>query len=946
MKTVGPKFEQQELKRLSEGLPARYKVLMAFNGEFTRPSMLRISFMLRCADEWSGLPTELRTHAHAVNTWRSGAAGCCAQYQLRVMRHHTYPFCGFQLLATSSALARVCAHNMLLVYQQSPCLLDHFWFHHIKTFPSVPALLCGKSLARVRQHALLVEWENISTECNNAQIRRSVVKAVQCKRLCLEDASADWCLTESAFEKFSIWGDKADEEAKDNTQTCRHGRGGGTCRAFVSKMSPQHRLPDGRPDFNAIMARWHVEKLNPDSELMQECEVAGRRGTLAYQALSLTTDSRLKPKMSAFGVVKPHVQKASAHHVECSNILSALEKHTGDEGEAAHSSGALALCLADDQSVGTIVSAQSGGGLREELAGIAKVCRHVAKNDLRKARADVDALRSKLKAPITVPGLSDALQEHLPQGADIHQINAGHPVLRVHDHCQSEAMYRSAALTKHRIPKFADRLLALWEKEHVMIGGDAVKPLEPVADTWYPAECHRKGYGVCICKGQGKVAYIAASRLATKLARLCSPKECIERTWLTNGFFVIRISSLWLHVGICYLNPRRPTFWRMKKAPDEKTFCGRACVEPLVRAAGYPDTISDVHAFLELDLQSDLRCEIWKLVGFDKEMQPWYPARFLTIEPLEKHTSKYSEPLHFWKGATVEVKEHEERLADKKRKEQQRKAASAAAAPGPKRQTRQKSQPGPRQHGKISKLLAIADVTAEPTFDQVDIDGSGYDPDLDWSDTDLLPPADLDEWGEPITKHAEQQRDALELFADPSYYPEAVGVQEPDSNPDDSDVVHLDFTDDEEVQDGGNDAAGESSGDKASTDASIPELPPRFDSDASDSTSGHSKSAPSAAPDASVGDAQAEPDGAASRKGRANYGRYPADRDLSYRQPIGCWLKFHSTVTRGDCWVASGPVGSLSSGGRKTTSRRVGPHDLTNEEAISQLETWLRDNFS
>ena len=161
------------------------------------------------------------------------------------------------------------------------CKLDAWTYDHLRKHgPSVDELLSAASLADITVHAEHCEVDNIFTECNNAAIRKWVFQKPQQKGVQLEEASVLWAIHCAKHDVTGIWADHTEDEyvkAAKLAKVYRYRGGGGTCRAFVSRFSRTMRLPNGRPDFNAIMEAYYKEKKKEVSVVLQECAATGAR---------------------------------------------------------------------------------------------------------------------------------------------------------------------------------------------------------------------------------------------------------------------------------------------------------------------------------------------------------------------------------------------------------------------------------------------------------------------------------------------------------------------------------------------------------------------------------------------------------------------------------------------------------------------------------------------
>ena len=135
-----------------------------------------------------------------------------------------------------------------------------------------------------------------------------------------------------------------------------------------------------------------------------------------------------------------------------------------------------------------------------------------------------------------------------------------------------------------------------------------------------------------------------------------------------------------MHIGICHLKPCRPAFLRVTVAEDLAWEMQR--IEPVVRADGQPDTLTDIEFMHLLALSEPSTLELHKLITFSKlrnylPSDTWHPSARLVIDPLHKHLDGVDEGLPWWSGANAELAHSREKPAKKAADEARRKARQA-----------------------------------------------------------------------------------------------------------------------------------------------------------------------------------------------------------------------------------------------------------------------------
>jgi len=220
-----------------------------------------------------------------------------------------YPFKTFWLVSKDLPIRerRTHASEIVLDFIHRCCKLDAWTYDHLyKHGHSVDELLSAASLADITVHAEHCEVDNIFTECNNASIRKWGFMKTQQKGVQLEEASVLWAIHCAKHDVTGIWADHTEDEyfkglnkkAKPAAKVYRYRGGGGTCRAFVSRFSRTMRLPNGRPDFKAIMEAYHEENKKDMSVVLQECAATGARA----KQVSVTRAAPLQQDNSASNV--------------------------------------------------------------------------------------------------------------------------------------------------------------------------------------------------------------------------------------------------------------------------------------------------------------------------------------------------------------------------------------------------------------------------------------------------------------------------------------------------------------------------------------------------------------------------------------------------------------------------------------------------------------------
>ena len=187
---------------------------------------------------------------------------------------------------------------------------------------------------------------------------------------------------------------------------------------------------------------------------------------------------------------------------------------------------------------------------------------------------------------------------------------------------------------------------------------------------------------------------------------------------------MLEIQNTFLHVAMCYLRPRRPTFFRLRVCPDKWRDC--TCVEPILKDNGVPDVVLDVDFVQELSLAEPCDVRLYKFVTFDctSYVRPWHPSARLTIQGLEHHTDIDSGVQRWWLGEaaesaaeakTMDKKKHADARHAQKRASRSDADAQPPAAPKAKPKTRAMQRPAGAAPAADAEqqLVALADAELE-----------------------------------------------------------------------------------------------------------------------------------------------------------------------------------------------------------------------------------------
>ena len=672
---AGDGWVGRELLRRKANKEPQYRVLQFASGEHTKKSFDEWGLHATSAQHWRSVPESFCSHDLACASYRAAASASALTFQLVQIPAETSGAAEFLIMRHEGTVRqRLVAMKLLQQYAHTPCVLDHWWYEHCRRYPTVDSLLSPDAMAKVAAQAELVEVENVDTEARNARLRKLATKALQQKRKSLADVSASWVIQEEKAEA-GMWQDAwdCDQQASDEdvgTQQQRRSTCGGRFRAFVSKLSREHKLINGKPDLKTICAKYR-EALQSNSELLQECAQRGAQATRLGRLAAAGGANQNARATSAFGTSLSLAKRKSA---ALGRRQVALADCDACEELAASSSAALALPSKSSMLSRLVVGRHAN--LQEQCDRLRSYAHALRQRALRGQRDSEDALHTHVRAPQRLADVSLADVRLPPHDCPIRIFVTGSVAKIVPElGALKFAAKRVTALdaTRTQLPHMA---LRLWDKEHELTTDAGAPPVNSVSAGYRKSLCFVHGHGRCLCSGHGLIKRMAMRRFAAAIASRC-PKDSLMRKLLQSSFLVVSVQSLWYHIAICYLQPRRPTFVKMTKRSE--LIWGREVVDPVLA----PGTTqfehwSEVDFIEQFDLEGPVKCALYRFVTFERRFQPWFPSARLTIEPLDG-------PFAFWKGREQEVADANARAAaaERRRSRRQNKTRSSILPPGP-----------------------------------------------------------------------------------------------------------------------------------------------------------------------------------------------------------------------------------------------------------------------
>ena len=673
----GPSFDErnQQAKRKNPRAQVESRILKAVNGRYVLPYMRAYGSLT--ANPWPNVPEEYITHSLEVSVYMSAAACSGANFQLRVVRMRLSPFLPF--LMQNPGMFETISLELFELILRFPCKLDPFFFSLLdKGFRELNAIRGPKFRAILRFLEILIEIDNGSTEANNAALRRAARRAIQSKKLVIEDLGLFWIFKGAAQAHFEVWGSglhpgdgpMTEEKPAEGDVSQKKTPGGGMQRAWVHEYKDEHRLESGCVDMTALNDEYNSERSKPFSQKIEDLKVKAARATVTHQANTALKQAGVKVHKSAFGTVKSRVIQSEARKSEMKMLSDELQGVSNPT-----SSSAAIVPFQGGTRHHQIVRSHAGDSLTEQMDVLRRLAIYKSGVKSQQEFEDRIQLRGELhREPVL--GRVDLSRADLPSGGRlVPDKYAALPTFRWHDLCLEHACQSVAALTKHRKPHklTAEALSKVWSVEHLWREADKLPQIGELPRDYQPTLCWSEGGGECLCQGPGILWAMAKRKLMSKMASVCPAKSPARRD-LQQGRYVVQLQcGHFYHISICYLNPRRPTYVRC----EFRTSCswGGAAVFPCYLLDGQLQHCTDVEAMKDLNLVEPARCHMWQLRSTARRFDSLRPAARLLVERAEgPREADWS----FWLGLTEEL-----RLEQERQKEKAQREARARAKRGP-----------------------------------------------------------------------------------------------------------------------------------------------------------------------------------------------------------------------------------------------------------------------
>ena len=699
---VGSGWEDRELLKECLGGSARFRCKLAHDGEFTHPYLRAYAEMARTPARWNHLSQPHRTHFNAVLIFRGAAASSAAMAQLEMWPQRAWPFIPVELLSKQRSKQMECAKRIMRDFTERPCVMDPFWFHHVKVhFYSIDRLIGPRCIAFVKQVFMLAEIDNGSVEASNAQLLRFTRAHLQTHKIDLLDLSALWVLGGSKSEALSPYGpgevvhyaDDADVEVEEKKMAAG---GGGLQRAFVSKFASQHRKGgkdnNATIDFATIGQMYRDELAKPHSEILETLREPAAAATEVARANFKLFQSHGNSKkcISGLGCVPKRLVQKQQQAVEDEALMSILRSAASASVSDASVAGAFdehavvpyqhnvdgAEAAVDaEHLISAIVTFTGSSDIRVQRQHIARISRVHARQRAKVIREEVERFRECVRRAPLFNAVDFCSVPMLPPGAYLRPYTySGLPVVRWSDNGLPEAV-RSVSTMLAAHASLGTMLERCWHTEHMFIANDALDPIGTLPTAARPTECFRRGMGQCICRGRGYLVALARTRLAQVLATQ-APKKTTMRKHMVRGQIIATIGEFVFHISLMYFRPVRPTYVQLERDEPE-FFHGFDAYRCKYNGEGFFQIVSDISALEMMNLDQPLTVRLLKLVSLSVPLDPFVPGTRLLAQNLE---APLDSPIQFWDGSEEELRK-DERQREQQRHRAEKRAAKAQAAP-------------------------------------------------------------------------------------------------------------------------------------------------------------------------------------------------------------------------------------------------------------------------
>ena len=700
LRLSGKRFELEQLVAISKGKAKKYRPVVAFDGELTRPTLKEYGRFLVGTEPWEGLPVQFHIHSVAMAGFRVGSRSICSLAELELFRNRTYPCKYFSNLRGAPEESVSFAKVVISDFRKAPCTFDAWSYHQTQRFPTLGEFLSPEHTSLQVVTADKSELVNAVVESNNASVRRRIKMHVQQSKPEMQDVQADWIVKQGRLLENGLYGEGDTSDESEVEAELMEGGGGGRFRAWLSLNKDDFKFPNGKIDFRSAAAEYNmIVNETPDCDELRLAEDLGRLATKATRGRF--ESGEVNYDVSVFGTARPRAVAAMERQAQDRELLADYDERVRLAKSVVTDQGRqLALLHRDPlEVISDLVIARSGFDLKAQVETMSRLSLAVARRTAAEERKVLDQLKAFVNQK---PCLStiDFSQVQLPELGSLKMIANEVPTLHYHDNSLEFAQRKAEQITREP-GAMADLLLDQFERRSRMVLFDSCTKIPTVPPAYRPTYCFKHGAGICLCAGRGILIDIWRRKTSGLTLLLC-PAGQPMRYLLMEGWLFIRFDEEhFAHCGLVYLSPQRITYLKVHLLREFVD--GRCNLQVRLADDDMPEVLHETDLAQQLPLERPLRLRLYKLLSFEQAHIPFALGSCLLVEPLDKSCRMVTNDCAYWNGEEAEIRDETIRRmkkAEQERKTRQAAAAKAKAAPSPApaggRQPRQQHRPQQR----------------------------------------------------------------------------------------------------------------------------------------------------------------------------------------------------------------------------------------------------------
>lgn len=556
-----------EAASLSAGGPPphrQFRVVAAAMHTLEDEFLCQLKELLGEEELWSMLPMEGRNLRFQALAFRLLSRMGCAVHELLYRVHDRFPYRLF-LLLEDATLAEVFA-------EAKECELDSFTSAFLRRFPGEDGLKTDEARACLQAIARNLKLDIGEIESKHASLRRLLKGVPLAKRMSAQVLSATWACSRFSKRQCKCNGQGVNRELKKAKGKIKAGKqkrrvhGRTAFQAFVAEASAGTKA-----DFKALYRRFQDL---PDDERKRFSKAAAVSRTCARS----TSERKVKP----FGMSL----QAAARCARLRRKSALWQQHRSAMSEAVRVKTICSQILASGADAQSAVR-QATSEARFDQMQIRQrdeACAQTLK-EFRKTHttAESEAAASLVSA---MPSLAAGLVRS--------PMASGHAFDFAPDSAAWAQQVLSFASKKPRANVSA-ALLMDWERRTRTISQAGLEPLPAETKEEKIANQCRVA-GVCVCNERGKMLKNFCARLLSQCLKVrCGPGTEGRQSLMDGRLFLalqpmpapekgvlapslapgsclshLQDIELWLHIGMMYLSPYKPTFQKMVLATSSE----------------------------------------------------------------------------------------------------------------------------------------------------------------------------------------------------------------------------------------------------------------------------------------------------------------------------------------------------------------------------------------